>query len=91
MAMESAANLGNIRGHIDLEMLAALPETFTSGERMQPHEYNFLHEDSNTPDGQRILMVVYPGIIRRYICASEKYLTEYSTPAYVVVEEQDQK
>ncbi|KAI2752314.1 hypothetical protein DTO006G1_9381 [Penicillium roqueforti] len=90
MAMESAAELGNIRGHIDLEMLATLPRTFTSGERMQSHEYNLLHEDSNLLDGQRILMVVYPGIVRRYICALEKYVTEYSTAAYVVVEEQAQ-
>ncbi|CAI7636156.1 unnamed protein product [Penicillium viridicatum] len=88
LAVESAADLGNIRGHLDFHTLAALPETFTSGEgdRMRSHEYNLLNAGDRL-DGHRILMLVHPGIVRRYICARERHFTEYSYPAYVVVQE----
>lgn len=85
-AMEKAAEMGNIRGHLEFHRLAELPETFTLGERMVTHEYNCLPKGSTRIDGHRILMVVYPGIVRRYICARDRYITEYSTKAYVVVE-----
>ncbi|CAG8898664.1 unnamed protein product [Penicillium egyptiacum] len=37
---------GNIRGHIDYEGLAELPETFTLSDRVIAHEYNFLRHRS---------------------------------------------
>lgn len=76
MAMEGAALMGNIRGHIDFEGLAELPETFTSVDRLNrevvAHDYNFLYDDHTRLDGGRILMAVYPGIVRRYICARSR-------------------
>lgn len=71
-AMEKAAEMGNIRGHLEFHRLAELPETFTLGERMVTHEYNCLPKGSTRLDGHRILMVVYPGIVRRYICARDR-------------------
>lgn len=88
LAVEKAAELGNIRGHLDFHTLAALPETFTQGEgdRMRSHEYNLLNVGDRL-DGHRILILVHPGIVRRYICAHESHFTEFSFPAYVVVQE----
>jgi hypothetical protein len=81
MAVEGAALMGNIRGHIDFEGLAELPETFTSVDRLNKrvvaHEYNFLYDDHTRLDGGRILMAVYPGIVRRYTCARQDRITEY--------------
>lgn len=87
-AAEEAVKMGNIRGHIDFHTLAQLPETFTLGEadRMYLHEYN-LCDYSDRVDGHRVLILVRPGIVRRYISAREEELTEFSMPAYVVVQE----
>ena len=79
-----AALMGNIRGHVDFfefEGLAELPETFTSvdslNRRVVPHEYSLLYDDHTKLDGDRISMAVYPGIVRRYICACQDQITEY--------------
>lgn len=87
-AAEEAAEMGNMRGHIDFHTLAALPETFTLGEgdRMISHEYD-PYNCGDRLDGHRVLILVRPGIIRRYISAREHELTEFSIPAYVVVQE----
>ncbi|KAJ9491953.1 hypothetical protein VN97_g1327 [Penicillium thymicola] len=87
IAAQSALNIGTVRGHLDFQTLATLPETYTrdDGWRMISHEYN-LCNTGDRKDGRRILIVVYPGIIRRYLRAHARHLTEFSVPAYVVVE-----
>lgn len=97
IAAQKGAEMGTVRGHLDYQTLATLPKTYTTGDgwRMLQHEYN-PRNHGNILDGRRILIVVYPGIIRRYILARHDHLTEFSLPAYVVVqkgpeENEDQK
>ncbi|CAI7661337.1 unnamed protein product [Penicillium glandicola] len=91
-AAENAVATGNTRGHIAFHGMAMLPETFTLGtyDKMCAHNYNFLPHGSTRLDGNRILMVLYPAIVRSFMTPRDKSIREpeYSTLAYVVVEDQ---
>ncbi|KAJ5970406.1 uncharacterized protein N7479_000324 [Penicillium vulpinum] len=93
MAVECAAEMGNIRGNISLQSLAVLPQTFnaSAGDRVLAHEYHCLRNNSPKLDDRRILFFVYPGIVRRHISALERHNIEYSIPAYVVVSSPGEK
>jgi hypothetical protein len=89
-ASDEAVKFENSRGNPTFYEMKDLPETFTkgTGDIMIPHEYNLLHEGRFSLDGHRILIYLFPGVIRRNITFSARTATEYSIPAYVVVANQ---
>ena len=89
-ASDEAVKFENSRGNPTFYEMKDLPETFTkgTGDIMIPHEYNLLHEGRFSLDGHRILICLFPGVIRRNITFSARTATEYSIPAYVVVANQ---
>lgn len=90
MAAEKALAQGNTRGHFELRRLDRLPETFDlASKTLDSHAFHFLDDSDNMTrlDGRRVLIVVQPGLARKW--TDETDMTEYTllSPGYVVVED----
>lgn len=88
VAADRSSSQANMRGHFEFHGLDCLPEVFHLASNMiEPHTLHFLQEGSTRLDGRRVLMVVYPGITRKWIDESAIWGHEISSKAYVVVED----
>lgn len=79
---------GATRGFLEFHRLDKLEETFhVASDMLQAHEYHFLKGGDTRLDGRRILLVVRPAIIRRWITEDRHDERQIVSKAIVVVED----
>lgn len=87
-AAEISIHHGASSAYFEFHELEGLEENFQEASDMETaHMYHFLHEGDTKLDGHRVLLVVYPAVVRTWVWPTPFDEPIICTKAEVVVED----
>lgn len=87
-AADISLSHGATRGFLEFHRQDKLEETsHVASDMLKAHEYHFLKDGDTRLDGRRVLLVVRPAIIRRWITEDRHCERQIVSKAIVVVED----